>query len=254
MTYNTKLIISGISVCVLIALVSYYAGTTRGLGSNKTSSSTEDVSAGTSSSLVITNSTSGTKPTKVRMSGSTAGFALYTDNNYHFVIKYPTYVKTNLIFSTFHDIGSKWRLYATPVVSGKSLLSFSIHTIDQGEFYTGKQTYPLYFTSLVRISTSANTKECYALDAGYPNQTITNVTINGIPFKKISTKESAKNLSYIQSESYRTLRNGACFVLEQIKSGTSFRDPSMKDGASDQALANYYTEGEAIIKTFRFTK
>jgi hypothetical protein len=104
------------------------------------------------------------------------------------------------------------------------------------------------------VSTSANTKECYALDPGYPNQTITNVTINGIAFKKISTKESVKNLSYTQSESYRTVHNGACFVLEQIKSGTSFRDPTMKGGVSDQALDNYYSTGEAIIKTFRFTK
>jgi hypothetical protein len=68
MTNNNKLIISGISVCILIAGLSYYAGTKREpVVTNQVSSSTEETVTDTSSPEVkndpktTTTSTSGTK-------------------------------------------------------------------------------------------------------------------------------------------------------------------------------------------------
>ncbi|MEN9881111.1 MAG: hypothetical protein RLZZ308_294 [Candidatus Parcubacteria bacterium] len=186
-------------------------------------------------------------------SGNTSGFNTYASAEHGFSIKYPTYVKVRSIFSTFHEIGNNWRLYPSSANQGKSVVSFSIYSIDQGVYSTGKQTYPLYFTAEVRVGVSLNTAECYTPDAPFPNQKISNVTINGIAFKKFSTMES-NTPRYTQAESYRTIRNNKCYAIEQIRSGTTYRDDLMKTGVAESTLLGYYATGETIVKTFRFTK
>jgi hypothetical protein len=156
--------------------------------------------------------------TKALVSGNTTGYSTYNDTNNHFTIKYPSYVKPSLSFSTFHQIGNNWRLYASSANQGRPVIAFSIFNVDQGNYYTGKQTYPMYFTSEVRIGTSPNVKECYTPDAGYSNQKITSVTINGVSFTKFSTTDTNAD-KYTQSESYRTVRNGTCFVRHKPEAG-----------------------------------
>jgi hypothetical protein len=185
--------------------------------------------------------------------GTVAGYYSYTNSPYSFSIQYPSYIQPLFNFATFHEIGNNWRLNAGPANQGKPIVSFSIHNIDQGIYSTGKQTYPLYFTAEVRVGVSTNVKDCYAVDAGYPNQKITNVTINGATFKKFSSSDAGM-MKYTQAESYRTIHNNSCYVLEQIKSGTSYRDEKMSLAYTDVQLENYYKIGDKIIKTFKFTK
>ena len=196
-----------------------------------------------------------TKPIKspALTTGKIAGFYSYANAPHNFSIQYPSYIRPLNSFATFHEIGNNWRLYAGPANQGKSVVSFSIHNIDQGSYFTGRQTYPLYFTAEVRVGVSPNVKECYTQDASQPNQKITPVTINGIAFKKFSTTETFAD-KYIQSESYRAIHTNACYVIEQIKSGTTLRDPKMSVAVTDAQLTNYYNVGERIVKTFKFTK
>ena len=184
---------------------------------------------------------------------STKGFSSYASAPYHFTIKYPPYVQMKGGFSTFHEIGNNWRLYPSSANQGKAVASFVVHSIDQGVYSTGKQSYPLYFTAEVRVGVSENTKECYTPDVVFPNQKISNVTINGVSFKKFSTFENTTP-KYTQAESYRTVRNNLCYVIEQIRSGTTYRDASMQPGVTDATLMGYYSVGETIVKTFTFTK
>ncbi len=184
---------------------------------------------------------------------STAGFSSYASAEYNFTMKYPTYVQVRRDFATFHEIGNNWRIYPGQANQGKPIVSFSIHSIDQGTYSTAKTTYPLYFTAEVRVGVSPNIANCYATDAGYTNQPITNVTINGTTWKRFSTNNSAM-MKYTQVESYRTIHNKMCFAVEQIKSGTSYRDVLMKPGVSDTALNGYYAVGRTIVDTFKFTK
>lgn len=184
---------------------------------------------------------------------STKGFNSYASAPYNFTIKYPPYVQMKGVFSTFHEIGNNWRLYPGQANQGKGVASFVVHSIDQGVYSTGKQSYPLYFTAEVRVGVSENVKECYTPDAGFPNQKITTVTINGVTFKKFSTFEN-NTPKYTQAESYRTVRNNLCYAIEQIRSGTTYRDASMQPGVTDATLMGYYSVGETIVKTFTFTK
>ncbi len=211
----------------------------------------------TSTASSTTEIATGTKPvaTKPTSTGSTgtAGFSTYTNSEYHFTIKYPTYSKVKSTFSTFHELGNNWRLYPGAAVQGKPIASFTIFSIDQGTTPTGKQTYPLYYVSEVRIGTSANVKECYTPDSGYTNQKIANVVINGTTFKKFSTSDAGM-MKYVQTESYRTIKNNVCLVIEQIKNGSIYRDENMTIGTTDEMLNTYYQTGAAVVKSFTFTR
>ena len=79
------------------------------------------------------------------------------------------------------------------------------------------------------------------------------VTINGVAFKRFSSSNAGMQ-KYIQSESYRTIHSKACYVIEQIRSGSSYRDEKMTVGKTDSELMSYYTLGEKIVRTFKFTK
>ncbi len=252
-----------IIVIVFIGIISFYLGKK----SNDLPALTNNVASGTENEQVVvkdgqaTTSTPKTAvtakpstPTPVTQpSVNTTGFNSYSDSQYNFTIKYPKYVTAKNTFTTFHEIGNNWRVYASPANQGKPVIALSIYSIDQGSYSTGKQTYPLYFMTEVRVGTSPNTKECYTPDAGYPNQKITNVIINGTTWKKFSTKEGA-TMKYTQVESYRTIRNNTCFAVEQIKNGTSYRDEKMTINKTDADLTTYFNVGETIVRTFTFTR
>lgn len=177
----------------------------------------------------------------------------YTNNEYGFTLRFPSYVTQKSTFSTFHQIGNNWRLYPSPSNQGKPLVSFTVFSLDQGVYVTGKQKYPLYFLSEVRVGTSLNTQECYSKDALFPNQKVTTVTLGGATFKKFSTRQDT-GPAYVQAESYRTIRKNMCLVIEVIKNGTTYRDDKMLPGLSDQLLESYYTTGDSIVKTITFFK
>ncbi len=259
MPKNTNYIVGIILIVLVVNMGSVYFGQKHAKEAQK--NELDKIVGSTSLEPVIeepastTNNPAGTKPAKspALTTGNVAGFYSYANSPHSFNIQYSSYIRPLNSFATFHEIGNNWRLYAGPANQGKPVISFSIHNIDQGTYFTGKQTYPLYYTSEVRVGISPNIKECYTPDASYPNQKITNVTINGNPFKKFSTTETFE-LKYVQSESYRTIHNNACYVIEQIKSGTTLRDPKMTVAVTDAQLTNYYNLGEKIVKTFKFTK
>lgn len=264
MTPNTKNVSTIIALILIVGFISYYIGkTSQGAYVEETINAEESSTETTSSStapkntggMVATTTKTTPKTTPVSTTPSTKGFHSYSNSEYGFTIKYPPYVQARNVFSTFHEITNNWRLNASPANQGKGLLELSIFSVDQGSVInnTGKQKYPLYFISTVRVSVSPNVKECYATDPGYTNQKVTNVTINGVVFKKFSASDAAM-MKYVQSESYRTIRDTTCFVLEQIKNGSNYRDEKMEAGISEPTLAGYYNTGETIIKTFTFTR
>ena len=252
MINNIKYIsVAVLAILALILIGIYY---------NKKEINNNDVTtpvSSTSTSIKNTGSsgqaTGSKKPTTPLENDSTKGFRSYANAPYNFTMKFPANVQSKTSFSTFHQIGNNWRLNAAQANQGKGLASFTIFSVDQGSYTNGKQTYPLNFLAEVRVGVSPNVKECYATDAGYANQKITTVDINGVTFKRFSSADSAM-MKYVQAESYRTIHNNMCYVLEQIKTGSSYMDNTMKVATTEAELTNYYRQGETIIKTFRFTK
>lgn len=249
-----------IGILLIIAGASFYLGKNSSTNKNEepifqaTTTVTDEKPVATTSPTVTIPKKPTTTPTVPALTtGNTKGFHSYSDSTYNFTIKYPPYITTKNTFGTFHEVGNNWRMYAGPANQGKAVVALPIYNIDQGSYSTGRQTYPLFFMSEVRVGVSPNTKECYTPDAGYTNQKISNVTINGIAWKKFSTSEGGM-MKYIQVESYRTIRNNMCFAIEQIKNGSSYRDEKMATAKTETELTNYFNVGETILKTFTFTK
>jgi hypothetical protein len=180
------------------------------------------------------------------------GLSGYTNGEYNFSLRFSPSIQPTNFFSTFHILASNWRINAAQANQGKAIVSFPIFRIDQGDVATGK-SYPLFYDTEVRVGVSPNVAKCYEADAGYANQKVTNVVINGVTFKKFSSSDAAM-MKYIQAESYRTIHNNNCYVLEQVRTGSSYKDDTMKPGLSQATLDSYYNMGETIIKTFKFTK
>ena len=251
MPKNTNYIVAIILIVLFVNIGSVYFGKKHvkeeeETATNSSTSTTQE----TSTTSIATN---GTKKPIALTTGNIAGFYSYTNATYNFSIQYPPKVQPLASFATFHEIGNNWRLNAGQANQGKSVVSFSLYSIDQGPYSTGKQTYTLYYTSEVRVGVSTNVQECYTKDAGYINQVVRDVTINGVAFKRFSSSNAGMQ-KYIQSESYRTIHNKACYVIEQIRSGSSYRDEKMTVGKTDSELMSYYTLGEKIVRTFKFTK
>lgn len=258
MPKNTHYIVAVILIVLFVNVGSVYFGQKHAREAKENalnqaiSSSTEQLPDEIVSTTSSKTPTSTQKPTGTT-SDKVPGFYSYANAQYNFNIQYPPYAKQLSSFATFHEVGNNWRLYAGQANQGKGVVSFSIRNIDQGTYFTGKQTYPLYYMAEVRVGVSPNIKECYTPDASYPNQKINSVTINGVVFKKFSTTETITP-KFTQSESYRTIHKNMCYVIEQIQSGTKLKDPAMTTEVTDAQLTASYNLGEKIVKTFKFTK
>lgn len=186
------------------------------------------------------------------VSKSSKDTSSYRNDTFGFTLNYPAALTPTTTFTTYYHLSNKWRALAGENEKGTSVIAIPIFRVDQASPATGK-AYPLYFDAEVRVGVSTVTSTCYARDVLYTKQIVTDETINGIPFKKFPFSTAGMS-QYMEGTSYRTIHDNKCYVLEQLKTGASNRDPSMKAGISDATLNGYYKAGEQIIKTFQFAK
>lgn len=241
-TINQKTLVWVVIVLLLIGGVYFYTS----------KSANAPTAPGTQTATTSDETTTGSTGTKPTTTPTSDGLSGYSSSEYGFTLRFPPYVTPHNSFSTFHMLTNNWRVNASQVNQGKGVVEFPVYSIDQGSIATGK-SYPLFFIAELRVGVSPNVKECYSTDPGFTNQTVTNVNINGVTFKRFSWSDAAM-MQYVQGESYRTIHNNMCYVLEQIKAGTSYRDDTMKPGVAETTLTGYYNTAGAIAKTFKFTK
>lgn len=202
----------------------------------------------TSTSTATTTVKSGTK------TALPAGAKLetYTNGTYKFTFSYPKEYQTEA-FSNFYELNNNdWRVKASSAKRGTPVIAIPVFRIDQGSIATGKK-YPLFFTAEVRIGISNDTAQCYSPDDGYTNQKINSVVIGGVTFKKFDFQDAAM-MKYVAGSSYRTIRNNKCYVIEQIKHGSNYKDSTMVAGYTDKELEAIYNKTTPIVYSFRFLK
>lgn len=183
-------------------------------------------------------------------SGSGLG-ETYANATHGFTISYPRELSTEP-FAVFHRLNNNdWRYGATATKRGTPVISIPVLRVDN----TGstKKNYPLYYTAEVRVGVSTDTAQCYAKDDGYTNQTVTDVTINGVNFKKFVFGDAAMQ-QYVNGASYRTIRNNKCYVIEQIENGSSYKDETLVGGYTDADLDAIYARTTPIVMSFKFSK
>ena len=180
-----------------------------------------------------------------------AGWTTYTDAKYGFEISYPSALTPTTTFTSYYHLPNAWRVGAMPNSSGQAILSIPVYRLDNRLYY------PRYFDAEIRIGASSNptdVKNCYST-YGYGSPTPpTDETINGIKFRAFPL-ESAGMMQYLIGVSYRTVHNGVCYAIEQLKAGSNYRNPtSSPQDIPQSVLDNYYNQASAIVQTFRFTK
>ncbi|MGC9603521.1 MAG: hypothetical protein ABSF47_03575 [Minisyncoccia bacterium] len=181
--------------------------------------------------------------------------AVYVNEEYGFEIQYPKNITPTSDFGTFYHLPALWRSGALTDENGQSngkpIISIPVFYAESND------SYPRYFSAQLRIGASADPKDvatCLENDQGYTTEPKSDTTINGVDFKKFEFSDAAM-MQYLKVASYRIIHNGVCFAVEQIETGSHYRDdpPSAKD-IPDAQLNAYFESINDIVKTFRFTK
>ncbi len=179
-----------------------------------------------------------------------SGWATDTNDARDFSIAYPDQLTPTTSFQSYYHLSWAWRSGASGDQStGTRLLAIPVYRVTQNN------AYPRYYDAEIRIGESANPYDvAHCMDN---NQTgrgtaTTSAVINGIPFTVFQLADAGM-MQYLKGVSYRTIHNGACWAIEQLSAGSSYRDdPPSPNDISDTTLDAYYNGMLPIIETFRF--
>ena len=177
------------------------------------------------------------------------GWKTYIDKDYNFKLQYPEMLSIEKTFTNYHNLTGTWRYGATEDSGGKSILSIVVYRVEN------ENTYPRYFGTELRIGASNITDDlenCLNYDQDIiTNSPIETEVINGITFNKLVIQD-AVTMQYVEGISYRTIHNNTCFAIEQLKTGSNYRDETSPNDIPDSELDSYYDSILEIINTFEF--
>ena len=181
--------------------------------------------------------------------------SVYKNSEYGFEISYPGNLVATTTFNNYYHLGTAWRADAlldnNGNATGEPIVSIPVYRVNNSN-NGAYVSYPLYYDAELRIGVSSDPKDVQTCLLS-TNETLgVSETINGINFSKFII-QSAGMMQYLEGVSYRTIRNNTCYAIEQLKTGSSYRDaPNSKD-IPDPVLGSYYNQIPDIIKTFKFT-
>lgn len=175
----------------------------------------------------------------------------YTNRKYHFTLSYPSGLTPRSSFKRFYLLGTGWSAGQPGDHGGRAIVSIPVRRIDHGSVATGKP-FPLYFDAEVRVGVSPDTGACYATKNTVWRPKPALETYGGAAFH-VLTAEDAGMMQYMHIIALRTVHDRLCYSIEQIETGSSYRDNTMKQGLSRSQLTAFFSEAGTIARTFRFT-
>ena len=182
---------------------------------------------------------------------SLTGQAIFTDGEDGFSIRYPEEYQTDDTFMTFYHLPANWRVNAAPHATGTPVIALI------GYRTQSENTYPRYFDAEVRIGVSSDPKEvarCEQVGNHEGETALPDTVIGGATFK-VFAFESAGMMQYLKGISYRTVHEGKCFAIEQLQTGSSYReDPMSSKDIPDTTLQAHYNALADVVKTFSFSR
>jgi len=177
------------------------------------------------------------------------GKAIFTDGEHGFSLEYPDSDQSEYTFASYYHLPATWRAGALTDATGTPIISIVGYRIDQ------PASYPRYFDAEVRIGASKDPKELAACLSAATDQgevALPDVTLGGTTFKAFSFS-SAGMMQYLKGISYRAIHNGSCIAIEQLETGSNYRDdPKSSKDIPDSVLDAKYAALDAVVKTFTF--
>ncbi len=180
---------------------------------------------------------------------SLAGLSIYTNGQYGFSFVYPGTDKTETEFDMQYHLPATWRVNALADGSGTPVIAVI------GYSTKSDSSYPRYFETEVRVGVSADPKEVAACEKVSDGETARPDTIiNKVAWKTFALQQAGMS-QYMSGASYRKVHNNVCYALEQIQTGSSYRDekPSAAD-IPDTVLSEKFDELNTIVQSFSFAK
>lgn len=178
------------------------------------------------------------------------GQSIYASGEYGFTVRYPSSATIDEKFLTTYHLAATWRANAPVEATGTPVLQIV------GYQTKSENSFPRYYDAMVRIGVSkdaATVKDCTALVKDQGETVLPDKVINGTTWKAFSF-QNAGMMQYLKGVSYRTVHDGTCFALEQLATGSSYRDDpdSPADVLQEKLDAEYEALG-AIIESFAFS-
>ena len=188
-------------------------------------------------------------PTDTANEPSLAGLSIYTNGQYGFSLIYPGEDKTETIFDSQYHLPATWRINAVPNATGTPLIAII------GYSTKSNTSYPRYFETEVRVGVSADPKEVAACEKVSDGETVRpDMVINKVTWKTFALQDAGMS-QYMSGVSYRTIHDKSCYALEQIQTGSSYRDekPNAAD-IPDTVLSEKFNALNTIVQSFSFAK
>jgi hypothetical protein len=177
------------------------------------------------------------------------GLAIYTNGPHGFSIFYPESSEVAYAFEPSYHVGSAWRMNALPESEGAPVVAIIPYAV------RSEDSYPRYFTAMVRIGASSDPKEVARCESiGQGEAALPDASINGRTWKAFSFAQAGM-MQYARGVSYRTLFEGKCIAMEKIQAGSSYREdaPTERD-VPDTVLLSEYEKLSAIVESFTFAR
>lgn len=179
--------------------------------------------------------------TSVNAGDTNAGLKTFTDSGSTFRFMYP-----GIFALTGSDAG-----YTTSWSDGSPELGLVLAQVTIPQAFQPKTNF---VDARFTVGTSADAtavKHCLTETNGNTNLKPVSVTINGVPFSKLTYSDAAAG-NFYETTSYRALRNGQCYAIEYtIHSGNIGNYPP-EQGISAFDHAKVQSALDSIVQSFRF--
>jgi hypothetical protein len=180
---------------------------------------------------------------------SLSGLSIYTNGQYGFSMFYPAQAKTETVFDQQYFLPNTWRVDAFSDATGTPIIAIV------GYETKSSTSYPRYFETEVRIGASTDPHEVAACNSPTGDETsLPDKVINGVRWKAF-VLQNAGMMQYLKGISYRTIHDNTCFALEQVETGSSYRDTKASSSdIPDATLDQHYNDLSSIVESFSFAR
>lgn len=172
----------------------------------------------------------------------------YRNAEYGFEVGIPPKTEATTTMATYYHLSDAWSVSARPGSAGKAVVSVPVFRV------ANDASYPRYFDAELRIGASKAAADVESCLKPALNETASGpAVINGTEFASFEA-QSAGMMQYMRAMSFRAVRNGTCYAVEQILAGSSYRDEPTPNDIPDDELAKKFESVYDVVKTFKFTR
>jgi len=173
------------------------------------------------------------------------GLSIYTNGEDGFLLTYPEGARVSETFMT-HRLPESWSV--TSGSQGTPLVEITTYEV------RNETTYPRDYTVVLRIGKSTDQSDVAScIETREQEVQIEDRVIGDTTFSAYSFGDAAM-MQYVNAISYRTKYKEACWAIEAVRTGSSYRDtPSSADIAED-VLDAEFNRLQMVVDSFRFVR